>query len=381
MDKQTYCFMLAIDYIFALMVAFAISVIFTLLITKLAKSLKIVDWPDQPRKIHPKPTPLLGGLAIFLSFNLVIFLYLFFTDKLSGETIGIKNLLGISLGTLFLVIGGILDDKYNLKPKWQIIWPVLSVLSVIVAGIGIDWVSNPFNEGIFYLNEYSFNVFWYGGFPYKITLLADVFTLLWLMAMIYTTKLLDGLDGLVSGMTVISAVFIFLTSLNKGETIQSDVALLSMILLGVFAGFLVFNFNPASIFLGEGGSTMAGFLLGSLSIVSGSKVGVTLMLLSIPVLDFVWTIIRRLLDKRSPFSTADDLHLHFRLIRVGFSVKQAVLFLYAIAIVFGTAIYYLQDYGLGFWPFSALAIIVFMLIMAYVYRKKKLESKLLTPEK
>lgn len=369
------------DYIFALLASFLVSLVFTLLITILAKKFNIVDRPDKERKIHTKPTPLLGGLAIFLSFNLVVFLYSFFTNDLIGDTITIRNLFGIFLGTLFLAIGGFLDDKYNLKPKWQIVWPIFSVLSVIVCGLGIDWVTNPFGEGIFYLNDYAFNVFWYGGFPYKITLFADIFTLLWLMAMIYTTKLLDGLDGLVSGMTVISAIFIFLTSLNKGETIQSDVALLSMILLGVFAGFLVFNFNPASIFLGEGGSTMAGFLLGSLSIISGSKVGVTLMLLSIPVLDFIWTIIRRLIDKRSPFSTADDLHLHFRLLRVGFSVKQAVFFLYAIAIVFGTAIYYLQDYGLGFWSFSVLAITVFMVIMAYIYRKKKLENELLTEGK
>ncbi len=373
--------MFSSDYILALIVSFAVSVIFTLLIAKLAKHLKIVDSPDQARKVHLKPTPLLGGLAIFLSFNLMVFLYSFFTTDLLGDTISMRNLLGIFLGTLFLASGGFLDDKYNLKPKWQIVWPILSVLSVIVCGLGIDWVTNPFGEGIFYLNDYTFNVFWYGGFPYKITLFADIFTLLWLMAMIYTTKLLDGLDGLVSGMTVISAVFIFLTALNKGETLQSDVALLSMILLGVFAGFLVFNFNPASIFLGEGGSTMAGFLLGSLSIVSGSKVGVTLMLLSIPVLDFIWTIIRRLLDKRSPFSTADDLHLHFRLLRVGFSVKQAVFFLYSIALVFGIAIYYLQDYGFGFWSFSVLAMAVFMVIMAYIYRKKKRENKLLTEGK
>jgi UDP-GlcNAc:undecaprenyl-phosphate GlcNAc-1-phosphate transferase len=373
--------MFASDYILALIVAFAISVVFTLIVSMLAKRFRIVDVPDQARKIHHKPTPLLGGLAIFLSFNLAVFLYSYFTNDLIGDTISLRNLAGIFLGSLFLAIGGFLDDKYNLKPKWQIVWPILSVLSVIVCGLGIDWVTNPFGEGIFYLDGYVFNVFWYAGFPYKITLLADVFTLIWLMAMIYTTKLLDGLDGLVSGMTVISAIFIFLTSLNKGEIIQTDVALLSMILLGVFAGFLVFNFNPASIFLGEGGSTMAGFLLGSLSIISGSKVGVTLMLLSIPVLDFIWTIIRRLLDKRSPFSTADDLHLHFRLLRVGLSVKQAVFFLYSIAIVFGTAIYYLQDYGLGFWSFSALAMMVFMVIMAYIYRKKKLENRLLTEGK
>lgn len=358
------------DFIIALIVSFAACLVLTAIIQWVAKKLKIVDKPGAERKIHKKPIPLLGGVAIFLSFNLVVLLYAFFSDKLTSDTILLKNIIGLSLGTLFLVIGGILDDKYNLKARWQIIWPILAVLSVILFGVGIDWITNPFGEGIIALDKNVIDVFWHNGVLYKITLLADIFTFIWLMAMTYTTKLLDGLDGLVSGVTIIAALFMFFTAINKGDIIQYDVALMAMIIMGVFAGFLVFNWNPASIFLGEGGSTMAGFLLGAISIISGSKVGVTLMLLSIPVLDLLWTVIRRLMERKS-FAKDDNKHLHHRLLAAGFSHKGAVTFLYLITVVFGLVAYYFQDVGWSVLSVAMVVLVVFMLILAYVYRTQK----------
>lgn len=358
------------DYIIALFLSFIACLLITPGVIWFAKKIKVIDYPVLERKIHKKPTPLLGGLAIFLAFNVLLLFYALLTKDLTGDTITLRNLVGISIGTIFLVIGGFLDDKYDLKPKWQIVWPVLAIASVIICGIGIDWMTNPFGEGLVYLDKYEYTLFWYHGFPYKITLLADFFTFFWLLAMMYTTKLLDGLDGLVSGIAVIGAVFVFLTSLNKGEIVQYDVALLSMIVIGIFSGFLVFNFNPASIFLGEGGSTMAGFLLGALSIISGSKVGVTLMLMSIPVLDVIWTILRRVIEKRSPFLSADRKHLHFRLLEVGFSVKRAVLILYSIAIIFGIITYYLQEINAAFFILAIAAVIIFLLILTYLLKRK-----------
>jgi UDP-GlcNAc:undecaprenyl-phosphate GlcNAc-1-phosphate transferase len=351
------------DYIIALSLSFLLTALAVPAVIWLAKKVKAIDYPDSERKIHKTPTPLLGGLAIFFVFNILLLFYALVTKSLTGDTITLRNLIGISVGTLFLMLGGILDDKFNLRPHCQFIWPILAIASVVICGIGIDWVTNPFGKGLVYLDKYEFNLFWYHGFPYKITLLADIFTFFWLLAMIYTTKLLDGLDGLVSGVAIIGAIFIFLTSLNKGEIVQYDVALLAIIIAGIFAGFLVFNFHPASIFLGEGGSTLAGFLLGSLSIVSGSKVGVTLMLMSIPALDVLWTIIRRWREKKSPFSFSDKEHLHFRLLAAGFSVKKAVLFFYAIAVIFGLLAYYLQEFNLALLFIAIVAVVVFLLIL------------------
>jgi UDP-GlcNAc:undecaprenyl-phosphate/decaprenyl-phosphate GlcNAc-1-phosphate transferase len=366
------------DYIFALILAFFACLIMTPIVIWLARKYKVLDTPDGERKIHKKPTPLMGGLAIFVSFNAVVLFYSLITGDLIGDTILLRNIFGITLGSLFLIVGGVLDDKYNLKPKWQILWPVLAVVTVIVCGLGIDSITNPFGKGILELDTYSVTAFWYHGFPYKLTFLADIFTFFWLMGMMYTTKLLDGLDGLVSGIAVIGSLFIFLTAINKGDILQYDVALLAIILLGVFAGFLVFNFNPASIFLGEGGSTMAGFLLGAISIVSGSKIGITLMLLSIPVLDFIWTIVRRLMERRSPFRGADKKHLHHRLLDAGFSVKQAVFFLYTIAVVFGLIAYYIQGAGLSFLSLASVSVLIFMLILAYIFKRIKEREKTLT---
>ena len=376
---QTYFNMNSADFITALVLSFVTALVFTGIIQWLAKKFKIVDSPHGDhagRKIHKKAIPLLGGLAIFFSFNIIVLFYSLYTGDLIGDTIFLKNIIGITVGSGFLALGGFLDDKYNLKAKYQIIWPILAVMSVIVAGVGIDWITNPFGEGILHLDNHVFELFWYGGLLYKITLLADLFTFFWLMGMMYTTKLLDGLDGLVSGVTIIAAIFMFFVALNKGDIIQYDIALIAMIMIGVFSGFMVFNWNPASIFLGEGGSTMAGFLLGSISIISGSKVGVTLMLLSIPILDFLWTIIRRFMEGKSPFTSSDKKHLHHRLLDAGFTVKQAVFFLYFITVIFGMVAYYLQELSWSFMSITLTILVIFMLILAYLYKRQKERVKL-----
>jgi len=366
------------DIIFALFFSFLAAVILTPIISILAIKLKILDLPNNERKIHQKPIPLLGGLAIFLAFNLVVYFYFKESPIFLIGTITGKNLLGIFFGSLFLAIGGFLDDKFNLKPWQQIFWPVLAVLTVIIFGIGIDSITNPFASGVFDLTKINFNLFWWHGFPYKLTLLADIFTFFWLMSMMYTTKLLDGVDGLVSGVSIIGALFIFFTALNKADFVQYDIALLAIILVGAFAGFLVFNFNPATIFLGESGSTLAGFLLGSLSIMAGSKVGVTLIVMSIPILDFLWTIIRRKMEGKSPFKIGDKKHLHHRLLSAGFGPKMTVFILYALTLVFGFLAYFMQDFGLNLLVLSLLAIICFILLCAYLVKRQKERAKILT---
>lgn len=330
-----------LSYLLPFLLSFTLVIILTFFVKWLAKKSGAVDYPTEKRKIHKRPIPLLGGLAIFLSFFAIVFLYAYLTNDLVGDNIKLKFIWGIFIAGLLLMIGGFLDDKYNLKPYQQIIWPVLAVIIVIASGIGIKMITNPFG-GVFHLDQYQFILFWFEGIPYKITILADVFTFFWLMGMMYTTKFLDGLDGLVSGITAIGSFIIFFFAVFT-KFYQPDTALLAIILAGCCLGFLVFNFHPAKIFLGEGGSLFTGFMLGILAIIAGSKIATALLIMGIPILDVAWVIVRRIWYKKSPFKTADKKHLHFRLLDVGFSHRRAVIFLYFLTALFGITTLFLQS--------------------------------------
>lgn len=323
----------------------------TFLVMRLAEKLKIVDRPDRERKIHERATPLLGGLAVFAAFFIILY---FVNDKLLAGDLLPRHWLGFFSGACFLMIGGFLDDKYNLKPAWQIIWPALAIICVIAGGVQIEKITNPFG-GFIYLGAWS------------VVLIA-----LWLLGMMYTTKLLDGLDGLVSGMTVIGALVIFLFT-ESAKYYQPDISLAALILAAACLGFLFFNWHPAKIFLGEGGSLFLGYALGVLSIISGGKIAIALLVMGIPVLDVAWTIIRRLAAGKNPFKFADDKHLHFRLLNMGLGVKKSVLLFYAISIIFGLAALFLQSKGKAL-ALAALLIIMVSVIMffAYLDRKNKL---------
>ncbi len=310
-------------------------------VARLAAGFGVVDKPDAVRKLHGRTVPLLGGLAIFAGLAVAVLAAVAF-DRLPGAHIHAKYLAGIVAASFLLVFGGLLDDKYNLKPAQQLLWPALAALVIIASGIGVKYVTNPLG-GQLYLDRLAATVLWWQGIPYRVTFLADGFTLLWLLGMTYTTKFLDGVDGLVSGVTAIGALVIAAVSLMK-EVAQPDTALLAFAVAGVFLGFLLFNFQPARIFLGEGGSTLAGFLLGVLAIISGGKIATALLVLGLPLIDAAFVIVRRLWLRRSP-AAGDRSHLHFRLQELGFSQRQVVLFYYFIAAAFGSATLFLSGRG------------------------------------
>lgn len=293
----------------------------------------VVDKPAA-RKNHREPMPLLGGVAVGIALIAAVAAVLYL-GWLPGAYIKAKFLAGMLVAVLLLVVGGALDDKYDLPPLGQIVWPFLASLAIVASGIGVDYVTNPLG-GQIHLDRYVYTALWAGGIPYKVTLVADIFTVIWLMGMTYTTKFLDGLDGLVSGTAVIGAVVIAFVSLTR-EVSQPDTALIAFAVAGAFLGFLRYNAYPAKIFLGEGGSTLAGFLLGVLAIVAGGKIATALLVLGLPLFDAAFVILRRLLwERRSPAS-ADRTHLHLRLLDLGFTHRQVVLFYWFIAALFGAS--------------------------------------------
>jgi len=327
------------SFFWAFLAAMALTVIFTLLVKKLAWRLDILDRPDPARKIHKKPTPLLGGLAVFFGFFLVLFGC---TPAILSGHLTIYHWLGVLAGALFLMIGGFLDDKYNLRPGQQIIFPLLAIAAVIIGGVSIAKITNPL-----------------GGYIYLSVLTSALLIGFWLLGMMYTTKLLDGVDGLVTGVTAIGSFIIFLFTITT-KYFQPDIALAALILCGACLGFLIFNFNPAKIFLGEGGSLLLGYLLGVLAIISGGKLAMALLVMGIPILDVLWTIIRRLSRGQNPFRFADREHLHHRLLDLGLSQKQTALVFYGLSLAFGLSGLFLQSQGKLF------ALIILLILMVAI---------------
>lgn len=339
-------------FIFYFSLSLILSFIFTGLMRKLSLRWGIVDKPINERKIHKLAVPLLGGTGIFLAFFGTLF---FARDYLLAGNLEYHHWLGVFSGAVFLMIGGFLDDKYNLKPSYQIFWPIIATVCVLLGGVEIQKITQPLNSGFIYLNKVFLFISW-----------SDIFVFIWLLGMMYTTKLLDGLDGLVSGVVGIGGFIIALFTLTT-RYYQPDIALAAIILTGSCLGFLIWNWNPAKIFLGEGGSLLLGFLLGVIAIISGGKVAIALLVMGFPILDFIWTIIRRLIRGQNPFKSADRQHLHHKLMDLGLSVRKTVLIFYFFSFLFGISALWFQSQG----KLMALGILLIMMIslVLWLFRK------------
>ncbi len=332
---------------------FILAALLALLITPLVRSLALkmhtLDVPVLERKIHKQPLPLLGGLAVFLAFILALVCYLWL-GRPDFNIVPMKFFGAIIMGGLILMLGGILDDKFNLPPKLLWLFPAPASLVVVWSGIGvgITQISNPFGPPIFIGYRLALST-WHLALPAALVWL-------WMMGMIFTTKLLDGLDGLCGGVGLIGALTMFALSLTS-KVNQPITASLAIIFAGALLGFLFYNFHPASIFLGESGSTFIGFMLGVLAIILGAKIATALLVMGIPILDVAWAIIRRIFYRRSPFE-GDRSHLHYRLLDVGLSQRQAVAVLWLISAIFGFTAVFLQSMG----KLIALVILFFLML-------------------
>lgn len=356
-----------LEYPLIFFTALLLSFLCTILIKKIAEKLRIFDKPGTDRKIHDRNIPLLGGLGIFVSFFVVIY---FFRSKLLSGELEPSHWIGFFIGGIFLMIGGILDDKYELKPREQIIWPVLAIIALLAGGVNIEKITSPLG-GFIYLDSIKFVLFSSGNITYYFVLLSDLLIFFWLIGMMYTTKLLDGLDGLVTGVTAIGSLIIFLFTMTE-KYYQPDIGLAALILAGTCAGFLILNWNPAKIFLGEGGSLFLGYALGVLAIISGGKIAVALLIMGLPIMDVAWTILRRINMGKNPFKFADRKHLHFRLLDLGLGQKKTVLIYYFFACLFGLSAVFLQSTGKIFaLIFLVLLMLVIVLSFNYLDRKKE----------
>lgn len=325
------------EYLTAFTLAFIVSFSATPIARKVAFKLGAIDIPGE-RKMHTKPIALMGGLAIIAGFLSSI---LFDTAGNLFGSPGLividKTFLGVISGLLIIVIMGMLDDIYTLKPRIKLIFQVAAGVVVVSTGTLIEGITNPFAGGTIQLAEYKF--------------ISYPLTILWIVGVTNAINLIDGLDGLAAGVSSISALSLFVVSIIIGEPIVAvSISILTAALAGATLGFLPYNFNPAKIFMGETGSASLGFVLGVLSIQGFLKaytaiaVAVPLLVLGLPLFDTVFAIIRRLANKK-PISKGDSGHLHHRLLQMGLSQRQSVFVLYTVSAVLGLCAIVLADKG------------------------------------
>jgi UDP-GlcNAc:undecaprenyl-phosphate GlcNAc-1-phosphate transferase len=277
---------------------------------------RIVDRPGS-RRVNLKPVPRSGGLVVAASFLAVAGVFLIvneFADLIavppSLHPLGVAALL---LGGAVAAVLGALDDLFDLRARWQFLGQIALALGAVLLGIQIDIVNNPFAAGRIIV------------FPQVI---AVGFTIFWIVGMINSINWIDGLDGLSTGVAIIAAVTLGLISLST-RVEQPLIAVLCFVLAGALTGFLRWNFYPAKIFSGTSGVQFVGYTLAVLSILGTAKVAVALLVLGVPIIDTFWIIVRRLSQRRSPF-TPDRQHIHHRLLDLGLSHRQTVLVIYGV---------------------------------------------------
>ncbi len=292
-----------------------------------AKKLGIVDDPKKhkhPKVIHTYPVPRGGGIATFLGI-LITSIFFLPLDK---------YLIAILLGAGVIVLLGVLDDKYNLNPYFRLLVQFLTVLFPIGAGIGIDFITNPFN-GIIDLSNPKIT-FTFLGETRNIWVLSDIFALFWIVFMMNMLNMgAKGVDGQLPGVVVIASSTIALLSLKfSADITQWPVIILASATAGSYLGFLPWNVYPQKIMPGYSGSTLAGYLLAILSILSTTKVGTLALALGIPLIDTGYTILRRLFQGKSPV-WGDRGHLHHKLLDAGLTKSQVALFYWGVTAFLG----------------------------------------------
>lgn len=308
----------------AFVLAGVLSYVFTPFVKRFAYRVGAIDVPKDNRRMHKKPIPRLGGLGIFLAFLCALLLF--------GEYSA--QMLSVMLGATVIVVLGIFDDIMALGAKFKFVVQIFAAaIPVCMGGLRIEMFTsfNPFSPNPYFgLGVFSIPV-----------------TIIWIVGITNAVNLIDGLDGLAVGVSSIAAITMLAVSLLAGQPL---IAVIMAALTGACIGFLPYNFNPASIFMGDTGSTFLGYMLATASIMGLFKFyavisfAVPFLILGLPIFDTFSAITRRIAEGRSPMSP-DRGHVHHKLMDMGFNQKQAVAILYAISGTLGLAAVVLTSSG------------------------------------
>lgn len=293
----------------ALAVAFLISFSSTPTVIALANKINALDIPKDERRVHKKPIPLIGGLAIFYGFIISVLCF----SVIDYETTGIL------IGATIMVTVGVFDDMRDLNAKTKLLFQIIAAGIAVFMGVDMEYVANPFFA-------------WFGPEYINLGLWSIPLTMVWIIGVTNAVNLIDGLDGLAVGISSIASVALLsLTIVSQ----NLNAAIITAALAGAGFGFLPYNFNPAKIFMGDTGSTFLGFVLACISVQGIMKMyavisfAVPLLILGLPIFDTLLAITRRMLTGK-PIMAPDRGHLHHRLLDMGFSQRQTVTILYTL---------------------------------------------------
>lgn len=297
----------------ALTVALVVSFLATPIVKSFAYKLGAIDVPKDARRMHKVPIPRMGGLAIFLGFIISVLVFADITEQMKG----------ILLGSVIIVVMGIIDDITPLRARLKFVVQILAALIPVYYGVQITYISNP--------NIFSDSPYWHLGW------LSIPITVLWIVGLTNAVNLIDGLDGLAIGVSTISALTMLAIAILVSDV---QVAIVMAALVGACIGFMPYNMNPAKIFMGDTGSTFLGYILACITIQGLFKFYavisfvVPFLILGLPIFDTTFAIIRRISHGQNPMAP-DRSHVHHRLIDMGLNQKQAVAVLYVISAILG----------------------------------------------
>lgn len=293
-----------------LVVCFMLSVLITPLVKKFAIKIGATDSPNQ-RKVHQKIMPRLGGLAIYISF---------IAGMLITQPDAPYNT-AILLGSFIIIVTGVLDDMYELSAKIKLLGQLgAAAIVVVMGGVQVSYINLPF------------------GGQLEFGMLSIPITIFWIVGITNAINLIDGLDGLAAGVSSIALITISGMAIIMGDMYTVTVG---TIVLASTLGFLIYNFHPAKIFMGDTGALFLGYMIAVLSLLGFKNVTfisliVPIIILGVPISDTFFAIIRRIVHKK-PLSAPDKSHLHHCLLNIGFTHRQTVLTIYALAAFFGLA--------------------------------------------
>jgi UDP-GlcNAc:undecaprenyl-phosphate GlcNAc-1-phosphate transferase len=320
-------YQLILSLITAFALAFASTYLVTPCVIKFAKRYDLVDNPKKryhPAHTHTGIIPRAGGLALLSGILIASFIMLPMN----------RLLLSITISSTLLVVVGLFDDKRDINPYIRLITNGLASLIIILAGVGVPYITNPFTGGIIPLSTLTITLPFFG--EHSILLLADIVSFLWIMWTMSIVGWSSGVDGQMPGFVAIAALVLGILSLRFSvvDPSQIPVTLLAFITAGAFVGFIPWNFYPQKIMPGYGGKTLAGFFLALLGILSYAKLGTALLVLGIPMIDAIYTLVRRFVRHSSPVK-ADRGHLHHKLLELGWGRRRIALFYWGVSAILG----------------------------------------------